>query len=145
MKTSQIYVLFSSGGFGHKAETIDQCSQVHAVHEGGLKDSYLPQNPYWADGLWKNADSLTLKGNPEEPKCGFSKQTVGIFKDLEADYGTFDILNDDEVGFPLALLDHQWMKDNSLQVRQGLKTFSNWPTYPQLYIDGLYLFSFIKL
>ena len=44
-------------------------------------------------------DSLILQGNPEEPKCGFSKQTVGIFKDLEADYGTFDILNDDEVGF----------------------------------------------
>lgn len=60
---------------------------------------------------------LFMKGKPEEPKCGFSKTTVGIFKDLEADYGTFDILNDDEV-------------------RQGLKSFSNWPTYPQLYIDG---------
>ena len=43
-----------------------------------------------------------LKGNPEEPKCGFSKQTVGIFKELEADYGTFDILNDDEVRSHLA-------------------------------------------
>ena len=55
----------------------------------------------------KYADSLNLQGNPEEPKCGFSKQTVGIFKDLEADYGTFDILNDDEVGFPIPLLDRQ--------------------------------------
>ena len=45
-----------------------------------------------------------LKGNPEEPKCGFSKQTVGIFKELEADYGTFDILNDDEVRYHFKIL-----------------------------------------
>jgi len=60
---------------------------------------------------------LFMKGNPEEPKCGFSRTTIGILNDLKADYGTFDILTDDEV-------------------RQGLKEFSNWPTYPQLYIDG---------
>jgi len=60
---------------------------------------------------------LFMKGRPDEPKCGFSKQTIAILDDLKAEYGTFDILTDDEV-------------------RQGLKTFSNWPTYPQLYIDG---------
>merc|ERR1719360_259712 len=58
-----------------------------------------------------------MKGHPDEPKCGFSKQFVAIMKELNAEYGTFDILTDDEV-------------------RQGLKTFSNWPTFPQLYIDG---------
>ena len=94
-----MYVPFSSGGLGHKAETIDQCSQVHAFHEGRSHHSDLPPHRASKDGLWKYADSITLKGNPEEPKCGFSKQTVGIFNDLEADYGTFDILNDDEVGF----------------------------------------------
>merc|ERR1712110_614005 len=60
---------------------------------------------------------LFMKGHPDEPKCGFSKQFVAVMKELNASYGTFDILTDDEV-------------------RQGLKTFSNWPTYPQLYIDG---------
>lgn len=60
---------------------------------------------------------LFMKGHPDEPKCGFSKQFVAIMKELNAEYGTFDILTDDEV-------------------RQGLKTYSNWPTYPQLYIDG---------
>jgi len=60
---------------------------------------------------------LFMKGHPDVPKCGFSKQTVAILAELKAEYGTFDILTDDEV-------------------RQGLKTFSNWPTYPQLYIDG---------
>lgn len=58
-----------------------------------------------------------MKGHPNEPKCGFSKQTVAILDGLNAEYGTFDILTDDEV-------------------RQGLKTYSNWPTFPQLYIDG---------
>merc|ERR1712098_129927 len=60
---------------------------------------------------------LFMKGHPDEPKCGFSRQTVAILSGINAEYGTFDILTDDEV-------------------RQGLKTFSNWPTYPQLYIDG---------
>merc|ERR1712096_309003 len=60
---------------------------------------------------------LFMKGHPDEPKCGFSKQTVAILQGLNAEYGTFDILTDDEV-------------------RQGLKTYSNWPTFPQLYIDG---------
>lgn len=60
---------------------------------------------------------LFMKGQPDEPKCGFSRTTVGILAGLEADYGTFDILTDDEV-------------------RQGLKEYSSWPTYPQLYIAG---------
>lgn len=60
---------------------------------------------------------LFMKGNPDEPKCGFSNQTVALLGSLNVEYGTFDILGDDEV-------------------RQGLKTFSNWPTFPQLYLDG---------
>ena len=44
-----------------------------------------------------------MKGHPDEPKCGFSKQTVAIFKDLNADYGTFDILTDDEVSIKIVL------------------------------------------
>jgi len=60
---------------------------------------------------------LFMKGDRVAPKCGFSRQTVELLKSVNADYATFDILTDDEV-------------------RQGLKTFSNWPTYPQLYVDG---------
>jgi len=61
---------------------------------------------------------LFMKGRPEEPKCGFSKQTIALLDSLGGvEYGTFDILEDDEV-------------------RQGLKKFSNWPTFPQLYLDG---------
>jgi len=60
---------------------------------------------------------LFMKGDPVAPRCGFSRQTVELLNSLNAEYATFDILGDEEV-------------------RQGLKTFSNWPTYPQLYIDG---------
>jgi len=58
-----------------------------------------------------------LKGDADQPRCGFSKNLVGIFKDLGVQFETFDILEDEEV-------------------RQGLKTYSNWPTYPQVYVKG---------
>eukprot|EP01118_Nematostelium_gracile_P020053 TRINITY_DN95_c0_g1_i1.p1 TRINITY_DN95_c0_g1~~TRINITY_DN95_c0_g1_i1.p1 ORF type:complete len:190 (+),score=78.96 TRINITY_DN95_c0_g1_i1:281-850(+) len=60
---------------------------------------------------------LFMKGNPEEPKCGFSRKIVEILNTENIQFGSFDILQDEEV-------------------RQGLKTFSNWPTYPQLYSKG---------
>ncbi|CAN1807307.1 Monothiol glutaredoxin-S17 [Linum perenne] len=60
---------------------------------------------------------LFMKGNPEEPKCGFSGKVVAILKEEKVDFGSFDILTDDEV-------------------RQGLKVYSNWSSYPQLYIKG---------
>ncbi|KAM6936309.1 glutaredoxin 3 [Lycodopsis pacificus] len=58
-----------------------------------------------------------MKGNKEAAKCGFSRQTLEVLNDTGVDYDTFDILQDEEV-------------------RQGLKTYSNWPTYPQLYVKG---------
>ncbi|XP_010786854.1 glutaredoxin 3 [Notothenia coriiceps] len=58
-----------------------------------------------------------MKGNKEAAKCGFSRQTLELMNDTGVDYNTFDILQDEEV-------------------RQGLKTYSNWPTYPQLYVKG---------
>ncbi|KAL7073721.1 hypothetical protein ACQ4LE_007267 [Meloidogyne hapla] len=66
-----------------------------------------------------NKERLTLfmKGSPSEPKCGFSQQIVKILKANNVQFWTFDILQDE-------------------QVRQGLKIYSDWPTYPQLYLDG---------
>lgn len=60
---------------------------------------------------------LFMKGTPSEPKCGFSRQMVGILREHQVRFGFFDILKDDTV-------------------RQGLKKFSDWPTFPQLYING---------
>lgn len=60
---------------------------------------------------------LFMKGTPAEPKCGFSRQMVGILREHQIRFGFFDILKDENV-------------------RQGLKNFSDWPTFPQLYING---------
>ncbi|XP_024945075.1 glutaredoxin-3 isoform X2 [Cephus cinctus] len=60
---------------------------------------------------------LFMKGNPATPRCGFSRTIVSILDSYKADYQTFDILQDNDV-------------------REGLKKFSNWPTYPQLYLNG---------
>ena len=60
---------------------------------------------------------LFMKGNAEMPQCGFSANSVAILKNLGVSFNTFNILNDPEI-------------------RQGLKEFSNWPTFPQLYVKG---------
>lgn len=60
---------------------------------------------------------LFMKGDKYVPQCGFSARVVEMLNDLEAQYTTFDILVDDIV-------------------RQGLKEYSKWPTYPQLYVNG---------
>jgi len=60
---------------------------------------------------------LFMKGSPDEPQCGFSRKTVGILREGGFTFGHFDILSDEDV-------------------RQGLKKYSNWPTFPQLYIDS---------
>ena len=60
---------------------------------------------------------LFMKGTPSAPQCGFSRQTVSMLRERGVRYGFFNILADDEV-------------------RQGLKKFSDWPTFPQVYVDG---------
>lgn len=70
------------------------------------------------EGLLKSSKIvLFMKGNADMPMCGFSANSVGILKNLGVSFKTFNILNDQDV-------------------RQGLKEFSNWPTYPQLYVNS---------
>ncbi|KGN49222.1 monothiol glutaredoxin-S17 [Cucumis sativus] len=64
-----------------------------------------------------NSVMLFMKGSPEEPRCGFSRKVVDILKEENVKFGSFDILSDNEI-------------------REGLKKFSNWPTFPQLYCKG---------
>lgn len=60
---------------------------------------------------------LFMKGNPDKPRCGFSRQAVELLREEKVPFGSFDILTDSDV-------------------RQGLKTYSEWPTYPQIYVRG---------
>ncbi|GAX84470.1 hypothetical protein CEUSTIGMA_g11890.t1 [Chlamydomonas eustigma] len=64
-----------------------------------------------------DAVMLFMKGSPEAPKCGFSRKVVDALRGVEAKFGSFDILSDEAV-------------------RTGLKEYSSWPTYPQLYVKG---------
>lgn len=60
---------------------------------------------------------LFMKGSPSAPQCGFSRQIVGILRERSVKYGFFNILADEDV-------------------RQGLKEFADWPTFPQLWVEG---------
>ena len=64
-----------------------------------------------------NRVMLYMKGTPQFPQCGFSAAVVGVLKELGAKFGSYNILADNEL-------------------REGLKEYSSWPTYPQLYVDG---------
>lgn len=60
---------------------------------------------------------LFMKGTPEEPQCGFSAKVIEVLHQLNIPFSSFDIFSDEEI-------------------RQGVKEYAHWPTYPQLYVDG---------
>jgi len=60
---------------------------------------------------------LFMKGNADFPQCGFSAQTVAILKENNIDFKTFNVLEDDVI-------------------REAIKEYSDWPTIPQLYVNG---------
>jgi monothiol glutaredoxin len=70
------------------------------------------------DNLVKSNKVLVfMKGSKLMPQCGFSNNVVQILNTLGVPYATVDVLEDSEI-------------------RQGIKEYSNWPTIPQIYIDG---------
>jgi len=64
-----------------------------------------------------NTVMVFMKGTPQFPQCGFSSVVVQILDHLGVDYGTANVLESDDL-------------------RQGVKSFSDWPTIPQLYVKG---------
>src|SRR6478609_1426749 len=73
------------------------------------------------DALVKANDVvLFMKGTALFPQCGFSSRAIAILDRLGAKYETVDVLQDQEI-------------------RQGIKSFSDWPTIPQLYVKGEFL------
>jgi len=77
----------------------------------------LPVHAFIAQTVAENPVVLFMKGNAEQPQCGFSALVVQILDHLEVDYATVNVLASDEL-------------------RQGIKTFASWPTIPQLYVKG---------
>jgi monothiol glutaredoxin len=60
---------------------------------------------------------LFMKGTPLFPQCGFSSRAVAILERLGVEYASVDVLQD-------------------MEIRQGIKGYSDWPTIPQLYVKG---------
>jgi monothiol glutaredoxin len=67
-----------------------------------------------------NAVVLFMKGTPLFPQCGFSSKAVAILDHLNVEYASVDVLQD-------------------MEIRQGIKEYSDWPTIPQLYVKGEFL------
>jgi len=70
-----------------------------------------------AQAIADNEVILFMKGTPEQPMCGFSARTVGALQALGAPFAAVDILPDP-------------------RIRQELSALSNWPTIPQLFVNG---------
>jgi len=63
---------------------------------------------------------LFMKGNPVFPQCGFSAAVVGVLSHLGVQFRGVNVLEDNDI-------------------REGIKTFSDWPTIPQLYVKGEFM------
>ncbi len=72
------------------------------------------------DLVTNNKIFVFMKGNKLMPQCGFSNNVVQILNTLGVPFETIDVL------------------DNA-EIRQGIKEYSNWPTIPQVYIDGKFV------
>lgn len=73
------------------------------------------------DELVKNNDVvLFMKGTPLFPQCGFSSKAIAILDHLGVAYESVDVLQD-------------------MEIRAGIKDYSDWPTIPQLYVKGEFL------
>jgi monothiol glutaredoxin len=70
-----------------------------------------------AQAIDENPVILFMKGTPEQPMCGFSARTAGALQALGAPFAAVDILPDP-------------------RIRQELSALSNWPTIPQLFVNG---------
>ena len=116
----QLYVNGSLlGGLDVIKELIEEGEFQDQLPETAKKPAVITLEDRLKALVHKEPVMIFMKGAPENPRCGFSKQLVAILSSEVPDiaYGHFDILSDEEV-------------------RQGLKTFSNWPTYPQIYVKG---------
>lgn len=68
----------------------------------------------------ENPVVLFMKGTKEMPQCGFSARVAGVLNFMNVDFQDVNVLDD-------------------MDIREGIKTYSDWPTIPQLYVDGEFI------
>ncbi len=81
------------------------------------QDASNPIREAIAQAIAEHRVILFMKGSPEAPACGFSARTVAILQSLQTPFAAVDVLPDP-------------------RIRQELSAISNWPTIPQLFVDG---------
>ena len=72
------------------------------------------------EAIDKDKVVLFMKGTRDFPQCGFSGRVIKILEQFGTEYQEYDVLEDSEL-------------------RDGIKSFSNWPTIPQLYVNGEFI------
>ena len=82
-----------------------------------MSDATNPMRDAIKAAIDENRVILFMKGNPDQPACGFSARTVAALQSLGQPFAAVDILPDP-------------------RIRQELSAVSNWPTIPQLFVDG---------
>jgi len=85
-----------------------------------MSDLANPVHDFIGKTVAENAVVLFMKGVPEQPRCGFSGLVVQILDHLGVDFVGVDVLQDDGL-------------------RDGIKSFTDWPTIPQLYVKGEFI------
>lgn len=85
-----------------------------------MSDTNTTANDRIAKVVGENDVVLFMKGTPLFPQCGFSSRAVAILDHCGVGYESVDVLQD-------------------MEIRQGIKSYSDWPTIPQLYVKGEFL------
>ena len=94
--------------------------QKHNYQVGSAMDKVKEISDLISGDIKANKVVLFMKGSKTMPQCGFSARVVQILSSLDIDFVDRNVLDSDEL-------------------RQGIKEFSNWPTIPQLYVDGNFI------
>ena len=88
-------------------------TEVQTAQDSGAD----PAHAFIRKTLAEHPVVLFMKGEPDQPRCGFSSVAVQILDHLGVDFVGVDVLQDE-------------------RLRQGIKSYSDWPTIPQLYVQG---------
>lgn len=100
---------------------INQMNNAPVYRKDALSIRFISTETFSKDQLEKlvqnNKVVVFMKGVPDEPKCGFSNAVVQVFRMHAVKYDSHNVLENESI-------------------RQGIKDFTNWPTIPQVFING---------
>jgi monothiol glutaredoxin len=110
-------LLWMHNGFGYIYDSIGLSGPLPAPKAVPQKDANMSIEQFIDNEVKSNDVVLFMKGTPQFPQCGFSGQVVQILDHVGVGYKGLNVLE-------------------SADLRNGIKTYSNWPTIPQLYVKG---------